>query len=247
MKNCYALPIDGEGNTRYLVRAWFMYGNYDALNEVPKFDVYLGVNLWATVEFDNATHIRIYEIIHAPPVGYNTIDVCLLNTRSGTPFISVLELRNWLVNYRYPDDEYDRIWWPNSYSAWEPLITSLTVDSRDNNGYIPPSLVMRTVVTPANGSSNLRFSWEWENPSTQFYVYLHFAETQQLQESQSRKFYVYVGPDKIYNDALTLNYLSTTTLYNLSPLSGRGFLFDITQAGDMNKVSRGVGVGKLNS
>ncbi|RYR40608.1 hypothetical protein Ahy_A09g046361 [Arachis hypogaea] len=30
--------------TRYLIRASFLYGNYDGLNKLPEFDLYLGVH-----------------------------------------------------------------------------------------------------------------------------------------------------------------------------------------------------------
>ncbi|CAG7910524.1 unnamed protein product [Brassica rapa] len=47
---------DTEGKNRrymgrkYLIRASFIYGNYDGLDSPPVFDLYLGPNLWATID-----------------------------------------------------------------------------------------------------------------------------------------------------------------------------------------------------
>lgn len=68
-----------------------MYGNYDAKSQFPEFDLYLGVNKWNTVKLMDVSNITTFEIIHVPQSNY--IDVCLVDTGSGVPFISVLELR----------------------------------------------------------------------------------------------------------------------------------------------------------
>jgi hypothetical protein len=48
-RNCYTLRSLTPGG-KYLVRAVFGYGNYDMGNGQPKFDLYLGVNYWTTVD-----------------------------------------------------------------------------------------------------------------------------------------------------------------------------------------------------
>jgi hypothetical protein len=91
-RNCYTLkPIQGK-NQNYYVRAFFRYGNYDSKNQTQiKFDLYIGVNYWATVEetFENKYWIN-YDIIHYSVT--DTIYVCLVNTGFGVPFISGLDL-----------------------------------------------------------------------------------------------------------------------------------------------------------
>lgn len=88
-RNCYTLhPEKGKGN-RYLVV--FFNGNYDSKNQLPVFKLYLGVDEWETVSFNNSYQIVRKEIIHVPRADY--IDVCLVKNGSGTPFISALELR----------------------------------------------------------------------------------------------------------------------------------------------------------
>ena len=68
-----------------------MYGNYDSKNDLPTFDLYIGVDLWKTVIIKNALDTVDTEILHIP--SSDQIYVCLVNTNFGTPFISVLELR----------------------------------------------------------------------------------------------------------------------------------------------------------
>ena len=90
-RNCYTLePEKGKGNN-YLIRAVFMYGNYDSKNQLPVFKLHLGVDEWDTINFNNSSQTVRKEIIHVPKTDY--IDVCLVNNGSGTPFISALELR----------------------------------------------------------------------------------------------------------------------------------------------------------
>lgn len=91
LKNCNTLkPAQAKGN-KYLIRATFLYGNYDQNGTVPIFDLYLGANKWDTVKLINESMIQYMEIVHIPYSNY--IFVCLVNTGYGTPFISALELR----------------------------------------------------------------------------------------------------------------------------------------------------------
>ncbi|GAB4842345.1 hypothetical protein Ancab_012315, partial [Ancistrocladus abbreviatus] len=89
-RNCYNVTVERKG-INYLVRARFMYGNYDGKNSIPTFDVYIGVNLWLRVELSSA----VDEL--QPELTYNAIEasifICLVNIGGGTPFISGLELR----------------------------------------------------------------------------------------------------------------------------------------------------------
>lgn len=97
-RNCYNLTAI-QGIT-YLVRAVFVYGNYDGLKTVPKFDLHIGPNLWTTIDFqDLLSDISkitlqngiIEEIIHMSKS--NSLDICLVRTGTTTPFISALEVR----------------------------------------------------------------------------------------------------------------------------------------------------------
>ena len=87
-RNCYTLRPEQGKNNNYMIRARFFYGNYDGKNQTPVFDLHLGVNVWLTVEDANA----FYDVIHVPLTDY--IDVCLVNSGLGVPYISTLELRH---------------------------------------------------------------------------------------------------------------------------------------------------------
>ncbi|RYQ98369.1 hypothetical protein Ahy_B08g094414 isoform D [Arachis hypogaea] len=93
-RNCYKINNITIGS-KYLIRLEFAYGNYDGSKTFPKFDVYLGVNKWDTVSFGNATlnpyGYETEEIIHIASQEY--INICLVNTGHGTPFISTIDLR----------------------------------------------------------------------------------------------------------------------------------------------------------
>lgn len=95
-RNCYNLSsVGGSGAAaeppKFLIRATFLYGNYDSRNQTPKFDLHLGVKLWTTIAPQGLTSIVREEIIHVPSSDY--LYVCLVNTDAGTPFISALEVR----------------------------------------------------------------------------------------------------------------------------------------------------------
>lgn len=97
-RSCYTLRSLVAG-LKYLIRAKFLYGNYDGLDRAPVFHLHVGVNYWTTVNISNANTPVIYEIIAAVPG--ESVHVCLVNTGSGTPFISSLDLRP-LKNGLYP-------------------------------------------------------------------------------------------------------------------------------------------------
>ncbi|KAL0554166.1 hypothetical protein IC582_008083 [Cucumis melo] len=89
VRNCYRLRV--KSGTKYLIRASFLYGNYDDQNKLPGFDLYFGPNLWTSVTLDAKNTTEHLEIMHI--VSSNWVEVCLVNTGTGTPFISALELR----------------------------------------------------------------------------------------------------------------------------------------------------------
>jgi hypothetical protein len=132
-KHCYTLGV--RTRTRYLLRASFLYGNFDRSNVFPEFDLYLGASRWSTIViYDEATVVtREVVVLASAP----TLSVCVSNASTGQPFISTLELRQLngslyytdfeadaflslsaRINFgapntdavRYPDDPYDRIW-----------------------------------------------------------------------------------------------------------------------------------------
>ncbi|XP_075636014.1 LRR receptor-like serine/threonine-protein kinase IOS1 [Castanea sativa] len=231
LRNCYYINLTA-GN-RYLIRGTFMYGNYDGQGQVPDFDLYLGANMWDSVKLGQPSDIIYKEIIHVSSQNY--IHVCLVNTGSGTPFISALELRplgndiyvtqsgslalltRWDTGattnqtIRYKDDVYDRIWWPISYYRWTELNTNL--DIKQFNDYRLPSSVMTTAATPIIANSSLDISVTAGNDTTQCYFYMHFAEVEKLQANQSRVINISLNGNQWYGP-FSPEYLSSTTIYS---------------------------------
>ncbi|KAK7337025.1 hypothetical protein VNO77_17583 [Canavalia gladiata] len=132
-KYCYTLDV--VSRTRYLLRASFLYGNFDNNNVYPKFDISVGATHWSTIVISDANIIEMRELIFL--ASSPTVSVCLSNATTGQPFISTLELRQFngsvyytqyeeqfylsvsaRINFgaesdapiRYPDDPFDRIW-----------------------------------------------------------------------------------------------------------------------------------------
>ena len=91
IRNCYTLRSVTAG-FKYLIRATFFYANYDNLKKNPTFDIFLGVDFWDTIKTTNdADTFYYHEIIVIASADY--IQVCLVNTNLGNPFISSIHLR----------------------------------------------------------------------------------------------------------------------------------------------------------
>eukprot|EP00249_Psilotum_nudum_P006643 c19951_g1_i2 orf=321-1478(+) len=133
-KYCYTLPV--TTSSRYLIRATFLYGDFDNSNTFPDFQISLDATSWATIEIDSPTQLYFEEIIIATQ-WRSSVSVCIIKGSVGVPFISTLELRQLQasmyaksydstaylkygqrINFgasstdfiRYPDDPVDRIW-----------------------------------------------------------------------------------------------------------------------------------------
>ncbi|KAE9612282.1 hypothetical protein Lal_00022178 [Lupinus albus] len=144
-KYCYTLDV--VSRTRYLLRATFLYGNFDNNNFYPKFDISVGATHWSTIVISDANTIEMRELIFLATSP--TISVCLSNATTGQPFISTLELRQFngsvyytefeqqfylsvsaRINFgadsdapiRYPDDPFDRIWQSDSLKKANYLV-----------------------------------------------------------------------------------------------------------------------------
>ncbi|XP_031483405.1 probable LRR receptor-like serine/threonine-protein kinase At1g05700 isoform X2 [Nymphaea colorata] len=244
-RNCYTVGPVTPG-TKYLLRASFMYGNYDGLNSFPQFDLYLGVNFVRTVSGSNSK----WSWVEVMFVSTNeSVSVCLLKTTSDIPFISSIELRPMNVNgyailnstnamvtqqrdnfgslngeeFRYPDDSFDRLWLSPSSTNLVSINTTLQVNSV-NNDFSPPSAVMQTAVINSNSSGSI--VWDPSNiPSnTYFYMCLHIAELQKLKANQTREFKITLNYVDWYQ-AQQPEYLTAVTTFSKSsylPLFGLG-------------------------
>ncbi|TVU49678.1 hypothetical protein EJB05_01004, partial [Eragrostis curvula] len=97
-RSCYTLRPVMPGS-RYLLRARFYHGAYDGPNSGRAFDIHIGVNRWTTVNIISPCRHAI-EAVTVSTTDF--LQVCLVNTGKGTPFISGLELRP-LGKTMYPE------------------------------------------------------------------------------------------------------------------------------------------------
>ncbi|CAN6812286.1 unnamed protein product [Brassica oleracea] len=205
-RNCYNLPVD-KGR-KYLIKAWFRYGNYDGHDIKPKFDLYLGPNLWATVDIQNLeVNSTNKEILHVPTS--DSLQICLVKNEGTTPFISSLELRP------YPDDAYDRLWSRLSPSSSLTYI-STTSDVSDGGNYNIPKAVGQKAAIPTNASLSLLIQWTPESSNDQYYVYLHLAEIQDLQANETREFSVFLDGNRL-SDPIIPKKFEITSMQSLNP------------------------------
>ncbi|KAH9784860.1 putative LRR receptor-like serine/threonine-protein kinase [Citrus sinensis] len=134
-RTCYRLPVKNVSSL-VLVRAKFLYKNYDGLNKPPSFSVSLGTAVTSAINLASDDP-RIEEFVW--PTIKDTILFCLHRVPDGgSPVISSLEIRplpqgayrngtgdspnkllrkRYRINsgytngsIRYPSDPYDRIW-----------------------------------------------------------------------------------------------------------------------------------------
>ncbi|XP_056867314.1 receptor-like protein kinase At3g21340 isoform X4 [Raphanus sativus] len=170
------------------------------------------------------TNGTIEEIIHRTIS--KSLQVCLVKTGTSNPFINTLELRplknntyntqsgslKYFFRYyfstsdrtiRYPNDVHDRKWYPFFDSKeWTEVTTDLNVNA--SNGYEPPQIVMASASTPISTFWPWNFTWSLPSSTTQFYVYLHFAEIQTLKPLDTREFKVTMNGKLAYERALEL-------------------------------------------
>ncbi|KAL5547997.1 hypothetical protein UlMin_003228 [Ulmus minor] len=233
-RNCYTLKPTKGIDTRYLIRAGFMYGDYDNLGQPPVFDLYLGVDFWDTISFKDEATLVNQEIAYIP--FWDDIYVCLVNTGNGIPFISVLELRplnndtydsqtggplQLLDRYdfasandrvmRYKDDPFDRFWSPFYVDIWKPLNTTEVFNSSDLNPCMLPFDVKRTAFTPNVSSASMEITLNKLKTTSRYFFFMHFAELQKLRKNQTREFNISINGDLWYGPLVPL-YLDVTTI-----------------------------------
>ncbi|KAI4381049.1 hypothetical protein MLD38_007166 [Melastoma candidum] len=233
-RNCYTLRPQKGKNNKYIIRVSFFYGNYDARNITPVFDVYVDTNYWFTANLSNSYR---REIIYFSSRDY--IQLCLINSGNGVPFISALELRlldsgiypfdsgvaldmlarNALgmtrKNYRYPEDPFDRFWYRYSLSGLQTVVntTTLTIDPNTNPYKVPIEVLESAqVFNDTQGWTNS------SSPSDKWYIYMHFMEIQELQQNQLREFSISIDNAVVAMETLQF---STVTTFLSQMLSGQ--------------------------
>ncbi|VAH09487.1 unnamed protein product [Triticum turgidum subsp. durum] len=206
-RNCYTLRSLVPG-LKHLVRATFFYGNYDGLNRMPTFDLHIGVNFWKTVNISGSGYVVQVEAFVVVPNDF--VQICLINTGTGTPFISGLDLRplkktiypqatptqglvllarlnfgptDESIFVRYPDDPYDRIWTPRvDTRTWTEISTTNRVQNINDDLFEAPTAVMQTAIRPRGASRHIELFWDAEpQPSDPSPAYVAIMHLAELQ------------------------------------------------------------------
>ncbi|XXG54917.1 hypothetical protein AAC387_Pa03g2684 [Persea americana] len=106
-KVCYVVFI--STGFKYLIRAGFYNGNYDAQIRPPTFDLQIDGNKWATIVTSLQQQPIFKEVIIMPL--RNKTSICVARMRDGEiPFISSLEVIELpMILYRWMDPTYAMI------------------------------------------------------------------------------------------------------------------------------------------
>jgi Malectin-like domain len=109
-----------------------------------------------------------------------------------------------LVENRYPQDAHDRQWEGWKDPSWIAISTNFSIPSKD---FDVPSSVLQTAAVMATVNSSIVVSWTETNKWTIYFLVLHFAELQVLQNSNIRQLAIYANGAQIL-DPITPKYLS---------------------------------------
>jgi hypothetical protein len=231
IRNCYTIR-SLTPDFKYLIRATFIYSNYDNLNRPPMFDIYLGVNFWDTVNADSPFYPEI--IVKSTTADY--LQVCLVNKNLGNPFISALHLRqlnsklyqeananqslilvrradlgerkssNSFLSFRYPQDKYDRWWFAETLNGTIEISSNSTIEADPDE---TPSVVMQNAATTSSTQQPLNLYCSVDDKSSTYYWIFHFYEIQPSSTGQ-REF------DLLINGAMESNKIIFQTWYRIT-------------------------------
>ncbi|KAF3776346.1 putative LRR receptor-like serine/threonine-protein kinase [Nymphaea thermarum] len=224
-KNCYSFPGVGQG-IKILVRAWFLYGNYDGLSLRPTFNLLFNGNLWGKV---NVTGTSIddnqrFEMIYITKA--DDVSICLARTNpNDVPFINSLEIKKLEDDmYQdmdtnrplYPADDYDRIW--TGFTKYTTLgLSPLNGDGSNPTLNVtdkPPAAVLRQAITTSSTlASNLTIPTLIESPlPVPHYVTFYFEEVSPV--NTTRSFDIFLDNQKFYSKTVDVSNGNAQEIYH---------------------------------
>lgn len=219
-KNCYV--FNSTANMSYLVRAGFLYGNYDNSNTLPSFELIFDATHWTAVEITGTYDVISHEMIVAASGGSFSVCVARTNVSTSVPFISSLEIRqlsdqnmylpvhqnfllrtDWRINFgkndntsiRYPDDEYDRIWESDLKAIANISQYNVTFTNKKVTSIHSVDKPPSTVMQTArtvNTTQNMTLKLMATFGPGQYYLALYFAEILS-NTSEQRIMDIYIG------------------------------------------------------
>ncbi|KAJ7975316.1 Leucine-rich repeat receptor-like protein kinase [Quillaja saponaria] len=252
-KNCYTINVNkGE---KVLVRASFIYGNYDGKLAPPTFELQFDGNFWSTVNTSELSGVYP-EALYV--MKENTTSICLAQTfPNQIPFISALELRSldsdmysrvdpnlalFFSNRvasgakqttRYPDDIYDRIWTPEVgfgglSESMESVAVSIDTTTTEDK---PPLAVLLNAVGTTGRAWGLGLTTNLPNTNVPVYIATYFSEVAQLNLTDKRSIRILV--DKIpYGTPVIPPFGSVSVVEITNMTASSSTNFDIAAASD---------------
>lgn len=95
------------------------------------------------------------------------------------------------------------------------MTTTLQVNS--SNGYDLPQRVISTAVTPIDDkATTLDIPWSLETPTSQFYLFMHYAELKTLQANETREFNVTLNGNVTF-ESYSPKFLRMQTVFSKAP------------------------------
>ena len=112
------------------------------------------------------------------------------------------------------------MWRQEDFYFWYPLnTTGVKTTEFQDSAYKLPSEVLETAVQSFNSSYALKLNWTYD-ASSEYYVYLHFAEIQHLGRGRKRKLNVDFDGTNSSSETISLEYLKPLTLISKKPTRG---------------------------
>ncbi|KAH8932702.1 hypothetical protein BDL97_19G087700 [Sphagnum fallax] len=223
-KNCYSFPA--ISNQTYLMRGTFFYGFYDNSTTTPSFQMGIDGTIVANVTFNDTVTFVYYEFTYVSGLNTNATFLCLLRDSSNSiPFISAISFSplpddyfyglfppppnqgyyvqtKYRLNFggnrlvRYPDDIYDRYWYPEGSNSTflesttpppQILTTNHTIDQSNISPVVIPEAVIDTALTTTGGNITIIFPDDYIYDP---FVIFYYAELDATANATSRQFYL---------------------------------------------------------
>ncbi|TXG68749.1 hypothetical protein EZV62_003684 [Acer yangbiense] len=118
------------------------------------------------------------------------------------------------LSIRYPEDVFDRYWFPYNDSDWLVMSTKSTIQSSaDGSNYKVPDKLLQTAAASKSASVPLSLAFKRNlDPDSVCYIYFHFAEIEILDNESNRELKIEVnGVRNLSSEPATLEYLMPMT------------------------------------
>ncbi|KAH9530821.1 hypothetical protein CY35_19G004000 [Sphagnum magellanicum] len=245
-KNCYSFPA--ISNQMYQIRGTFFYGFYDNATTTPSFQMGIDGTIVANVSFNDAATFVYYEFTYVSQLNTNQTFLCLLRDYSNSvPFISAISFSplpndffysgspsqlyegyyvqtKYRLNFggnrfvRYPDDTYDRYWYPQGSNSTflesttpppQILTTNHHISDDFSTPVVIPQAVIDTALTTTGGNITIIFPDAYTYNA--FFIF-YYAELDATANATSRQFYLQVpdSPPILFNPIVNRSQFSAS-------------------------------------